>query len=275
MIEFLIRNLKRFIVLIPGVLVALWSAQHIYPFLDKRIPAGLAIFLTYAAAAYLLVPLSIRLVHLVVRPRHIPLYSTTPDGFACDPINIGVIATEDELKQLMKRAGWYHADARSPRNLLRFLYAMILKKPYPSAPFSSLYLFGRKQDLGFQLPVSGNPRHRHHVRFWGVTDTDDPEYRQHTFFWLRHHHSPEPGKLLWVGAASLDTGIGIIRHNAQVTHMIHHDTNAEREFIIGSLRQTKRIKRTRLVTVGAPYQLRNRVLTGYMLADGKMKICEL
>jgi hypothetical protein len=271
----LFRFLKRLTVLVPGVIVAYFTVEKLYPPLNKRLPAAVAILLIYILLAYVLIPFAIRVLHLVVPPKHIPLYSTTPDGLASDPINVGVIATQQELIDLMKAAGWHRADPRNVHTLARMVISVILKQPYPNAPFSKLFLFGRSQDLGFQLPVDDTPTHRHHIRFWGVTDTESEEYRQHAFFWLRHHRSPKKGRILWVGAASLDTGIGIIRHNAQFTHMIHHDTNAEREFVVTQLKKTKQVKRTRTIEVGAPYRLTNRVITGYMSADGKVKVLEL
>jgi hypothetical protein len=275
MVLVIIRFIKRIAILVPGIAVTYVTAKSLFPILDKQIPAALAILILYILIAYILIPASIRVLNLITQPKHIPLYCTTPDGLACDPINVGVVATRKELEQLMHAAGWHQADKRTLRNMIRFMSAMVLRHPYPTAPFSTLYLFGRSQDIGFQLPVGNNPRHRHHIRFWGVIDTDDPDYRQQTFFWRRYHRSPKPGQLLWVGAASLDTGIGIIRHNAQMTHMIHHDTNAERDFVVKQLKATKRIKHSRTIQVGEPYRLRNRVISGYMHADGKMTICKV
>lgn len=275
MIGRLIRFAKRIAILLPGILVTYYSAKKLFPILDKRIPDSLAVLIIYILAAYVFIPGVIRLLNLIIQSKHIPLYSTTPDGLACDPINVGVVATRSELINLMTTAGWYEADRRTLGNMLHFVYSMVLSQPYPSAPFSKLFLFGRSQDLGFELAVGNNARHRHHIRFWGVVDSDNSEYHQQIFFWKRYHRSPKNGRILWVGAASLDTGLGIIRHNAQMTHRIHHDTNAEREFVVDQLKRTKLVKKTRKVTIGAPYQLRNRVVTGYMLADGKMVICEL
>lgn len=259
----------------PGIVVTYFSAKQLFPFLDKRIPTSLAVLVLYILIAYVLIPAAIRVLNLIVQPKHIPLYCTTPDGLACDPINIGVVATRGELLELFRQAGWHKADQKTLGNMLRFGVAMVMKKPYPEAPFSKLFLFGRGQDIGFELPVGDSPRHRHHVRFWGVIDTEDPEYRQHTFFWKRYHKSPKPGKILWVGAASLDLGLGLILHNAQMTHRIHYDTNAERAFLVKQLRASGLVKKTRTVQVGEPYKLRNRVFNSYMQADGKMIICEL
>jgi hypothetical protein len=73
----------------------------------------------------------------------------------------------------------------------------------------------------------------------------------------------------------LDTGLGIIRHNAQLTHAVHPDTNAERNLIVRQLEKTGLVKKTRTVKIGEPYKLTNRVLTAYLHADGRMKIVEL
>lgn len=266
---------KRLLVLLPGIGATYLAARDVYPLLDRRLPAAPAILFTYLATAYVIIPTALRFIRLAVKPRHIPVYSTTPDGFASDPINIGIIGTRTELVAAMKAAGWHLADKRTLQSLMRMIVNIVLKQPYPTAPFSKLYLFGRSQDLGFQIPVDDNPAHRHHVRFWGVVDVDDPQYREHTLFWKRHHRSPVSGKVLWLGAASKDQGIGIIRHNAQFTHMIHPDTNAERELIVRQLKKSGKAAKVRTVTLVKPYRLENRVFTGYLLTDGKMRIITL
>jgi hypothetical protein len=268
-------NLKRLLLLLPGIAIAYFVAVDLYPLFDERLPAGPAILGAYLLTAYIFIPAALRLIRLIARPKHIPLYCTTPDGFASDPINIGVIGTRQQLIDAMQAAGWHVADKRNLHTVFRMISSIVLKHPYPTAPFSNLFLFGRSQDIGFQIPVDDNPSHRHHVRFWGVVDVADPDYGEHTRFWKRHHHSPLPGKLLWLGAASKDVGLGVIRHNAQFTHMIHPDTDAERELIAIGLKNAKQVKRTRIVTLIAPYRLQNRVFTGFLQTDGKMKILTL
>lgn len=270
------RIVKRFLILVPGVVIGYFAYKDLFPAFDRWLPNELALVITYVAAAYLLIPIGVRLFHLVVRPSHLPLYSTTPDGLACDPLNIGVVGTRLQLIRAMKKAGWHQADERTLKTMTRLVVSVVLRKPYLTAPFSNLYLFGRNQDLGFQKPVGDSPSHRHHVRFWAASHTTDPRHLEHLGFWQRIH-TPNMAneRFLWVGAASMDTGLGIIRHNAQLTHMVHPDTNAERELIVKNLRSTGLVKRKRTVTIGKPYQLRNRVLTGYLHADGKLTICEL
>lgn len=275
MVQRLIIYLKRLTVLLPGIGALYLAGKDIFVVLDKRLPASVSILLTYLLSAYIIIPGALRVIRLYVRPKHVPYYSTTPDGFASDPVNIGIIGTRKQLTEAMKAAGWHMADGRTLHTIIRLVSSVLLSKPYPTAPFSNLFLFGRRQDIGFQIPVDNNPRHRHHVRFWGVVDVADPDYREHAFYWKRHHRSPLAGQVLWLGAASQDTGIGIIRHNAQLTHMIHSDTDAERELIVRGLKKAGKVLRTRTVTLVKPYRLENRVFTGSLHTDGKMKIVTL
>lgn len=271
------RLIKRLLVFLPGLLVAFYVIRDVYPVLDRQIPAAPALLLAYLLAAYVLIPGILRLFRLVFPPKHVPLYSTTPDGFASDPIQIGLFGTKEQVTSAMRQIGWHQADKRTPMTLLKLGFSILLRKPYPTAPFSTLYLLGHSQDLGFQLPVDNNPRHRHHVRFWAVKSQVAEHFKEDIAFWEKHHRdkNKKDNETLWLGAASLDIGLGVIRHNAQITHMIHPDTNAERELIVGSLKKAKLCKNIKRVTIAKPYQLRNRVLTGYLEADGKLAICEL
>jgi hypothetical protein len=92
---------------------------------------------------------------------------------------------------------------------LEIAEASVLKRPYDDAPVSNLYLFGRKQDLAFEQAVGGDPRHRHHVRFWRTDDVDTD------------------GRPVWVGSAVYDERVGLSRTTGQVTHVTapHGDLN--------------------------------------------------
>ncbi len=51
-------------------------------------------------------------------------------------------------------------------------------------PFSTLYLFGRGQDIGFQQAIDGSPRKRHHVRFWAKSLAQVQAGTAAAEFWL-------------------------------------------------------------------------------------------
>ncbi len=273
----LVRLAKRLFVLGVGLVIVYLAVWQFFPFFDNQVPWAIALFATYVFTAYLFIPLIFRFLRIFIRPKHIPLYCVTPDGFASDPINIGVIGTREQIKDAMTRAGWHTAHKRTPKSLYKMARAIITRRPYLNAPFSSLYLFGRRQDLGFQKPIEDNPSHRHHVRFWACHLEGPEAFHQDVHFWQRFHRPShnDASRQLWVGAASKDVGIMPIRHNAQLTHMIDPDTNAERDLIVEDLRASHSVAKTLTERVHEGLSLPNRVLGGVLHTDGKLRICIL
>jgi hypothetical protein len=174
----------------------------------------------------------------------------------------------------MEKSGWYVADPHRFRYLLRHLAGTLFDWTYYNAPVSSLYLFGRKQDIAFEIPLKGGGN-RHHVRFWATTYDRGERISVRRIHWHHRRAHVQGDNLLWVGAASLDEGFGFIRHNLQITHMIAPDTNMERELIVRQLKARKLVKKTEIINLGRPYRLVNRVLNGFFHADGNMTIITL
>ncbi len=276
MIQYLLRIAKRFAVLIPGLAIAYFSVHNVLPYFNRRLPLSIAIIATYVLAAYVLIPAIIRLWRVLRPANHLPLYCVTPDGFASDPLNIGVVGTRRQLINAMERAGWYVADPRGVRNNVREMLSAVYGWSYPNAPVSSLYLFGRKQDIAFQIPVEGvQGGSRHHVRFWATTYEDRQPLAVHTIHWHHRRKRVYGDNLLWVGAASLDEGVNFIRHNFQLTHMIAPDTNKERELIVSQFKSEKLVKKLQVIKLGKPYKLINRVISGSLHTDGRMAVITL
>ena len=273
----LVRLTKRLLVLALGIGIVYFAVWEIFPFLDNQVPWAIALLATYIFTAYVLIPLITRGWRLIFQPSHIPLYCVTPDGFASDPINIGIIGTKKEIMLAMEKAGWYQADKRTIKTIIKMGRAMLNRQSYPTAPFSNLYLFGRKQDIGFQKPIEKNPSYRHHVRFWACHLEGPEAFHKDVHFWQRFHRPSRDnsGRQLWVGAASKDVGIMPIRHNAQLTHMIDPDTNTERDLIVQDLRASHTVQKTLTERITESYTLRNRTLGGILHTDGKIRICIL
>jgi hypothetical protein len=276
MMPFLTRVLKRVAILVSGAVIIYLAVWRVFPFFDNRTPIYVALLGTYIAVAYFVAPLVMRVYRFFYHPIHLPLYCITPDGFASDPINIALIGNRKQVIHAMQAAGWHVADPHTTHNVIRAIILALTGQPYPTAPMSALYLFGRKQDIGFELQISNNRGQRHHVRFWAA-DTFDGELEHHVQFWRRFYrpNKHRPNRQFWVGAASKDTGFAPIRHNAQVTHMIDPDTNAERELIVSDLRKAGQVKQVRREKVGKPFSVQNRTWRGYLQTDGKIAICEL
>jgi hypothetical protein len=175
----------------------------------------------YLIAAYLLLPLFWRF----YERRHpslddLPGITTTGSGIPGDPLNVGLIATEEELQAIMAAAHWNSADPLSLRSDVRIAEDTVLDKSYDKAPVSSLYLFGRKEDFAFEMPVGDNPRKRHHVRFWKSTKSD-----------------PD-GRPMWLGSATYDERVGLSHTTAEVTHHIAPDVDTERDHLVECWQQT-------------------------------------
>jgi len=275
MIQYLVRFAKRLALFIPGIIIAYVSLRYTLPYFDKRLPDVVAILFTYALAAYVLIPGIIRVWRIIFPPEHLPLYCVTPDGFASDPLNIGVVGTRRELIMAMEKAGWYMSDPNSLGNIIRHVISIFLGWEYSHAPVSKLYLFGRKQDLAFEIPVNGANIRRHHVRFWATTFEEKQPITARSIHWHHRRDHLHEDELLWVGSASLDIGIMPIRHNLQLTHKVDPDTNQERELICASLRSKKLIDKTEKLKLDDPYRLINRTWRGELRTDGMMTVAWL
>ena len=142
----------------------------------------------------------------------------TADGHPGDPVNLALVGSEADIVRAMSAAGWYAADPITLESSLRIAADSVLRRTDDTAPVSPLYLFGRKEDLAFELPVVGGPRHRHHVRYW--------KWDQ-----LRN------GRPVWFGAATYDERVGLSYTTGQVTHHIGPDVDAERDLIARQLAQ--------------------------------------
>lgn len=278
MLSTLIRLAQRTVVLIPLLIVAYLAIFNIFPELNEHLPVVFAVVITYALGAYLLVPGIIRLFHIFWPPEHVPMYCVTPDGFASDPLNVALIGTREEVRQALTTAGWFEADELNWRTGLRIMLSTIYGWHYPTGPMSSLFLFGRRQDLSFQIPITdGHAGSRHHVRFWATTYQGDGQPTVRTIDWQNRPAHVRSDRLLWLGAASRDVGVTFIRHNAQLTHLVDPDTDAERELIVNQLQSHKLATAHKCVKLRAPYRLNN--IRGwfrrYIHSDGTMAVLEI
>jgi hypothetical protein len=278
MISSALRILWRIFVGCVAVGLAVVTTFSFYPYLDNHMPAFVAFALLYVFGAYVGVPFLVRLWQLVIKPTHLPIYATSSDGWSSDPVNIAIICrSKSQLIKMMKKAGWYQADPNNLVTGLRFVYAYVFGLSYPNAPFSALYLFGRKHDIGFQIQTGNpaTPRHRHHVRFWQL-DTEQETHAHHGFWQAALSLFARKRKQIWIGAATHDiTPFAFRAQNLQVTHGIDPDTNRERDFIIETLEKRHFIKRVETITTGEPLQFRGQTFGTRIVVDGKLKVVEL
>ena len=72
-----------------------------------------------------------------------PRHATTNRGHQGDAVNVAFVGTEEDLHRALAAAGWYAADPITLKTSIRIAADCVLRKPYPHAPVSDLYLWGR------------------------------------------------------------------------------------------------------------------------------------
>ncbi len=230
------RFLQRTAVLGLGI-VAVWLIVFVFRITDSRLPTILSLWVAYMLAAYLILPRIVRMSVKILQRKKVPSFTLTGDGLPGDPVNLVLIGKLDKVRAGFVSAGWTEADALNLNSSWRMVVAFVLNRPYPAAPFSTLFLFGRGQDVGFQKAINGSPRKRHHVRFWSLSLEQTEETLGTAEFWLNTDRPADEQPALWVGAATKDTGMSFTRFTFKVTHKTASDTNAERDLIVSELRR--------------------------------------
>lgn len=137
----------------------------------------------------------------------------TTDG---DPLNLVVIGEAPLMMSAMSECGWAFTHRIDGTTVRRMITAALRGNPYLTAPVSSLYLFGRKQDVAFQR-ARGNLSQRNHLRLWLAPFTAD-------------------GRPVWIGQVSRDIGIKLTSQSPTLTtHVIDPMVDESRQFVLESL----------------------------------------
>jgi hypothetical protein len=239
---------------------------------DRRLPLVLAVAVTYGAAAYLILPRAIRTGLRILHRGRVPTYTLTSDGLPGDPVNVLLIGTSSQLMRAFAAAGWTQADPLGLASSLAMAKAFVLNRSYPAAPFSTLYLFGRAQDAGFQRAIGDSPRKRHHVRFWG-RPLDRAEKAMDTpGFWLDTDAPSGDERVMWVGAATKDIGLSLTRLSFEITHATDADTDQERDFVIGELVRHGVVEQVRSYPAGERLALGH---VNHYVTDGVVGVADL
>lgn len=243
-----------------GAAAAVWLASIIAIQGVRTLWALLWFIPIWAITAYLVLPRLHRLLSDLYVPDYFFGRTRTPDGLLGDPVNLGVDGSALQLDAAMAAAGWHHADPITAGSTWRIITSTLTKRSYPTAPVSSLMLFGRRHDVAFQQEVEGNPKQRHHVRFWHCPPG-----------WLL----PGGARVDWLGAATYDTDVRLSLFTLQVTHRIDENTDVERDHVVETARAgdpAVRIRMLRDFTTG--YHARNGGGDRFV-TDGDLPILEV
>jgi hypothetical protein len=185
---------------------------------------GAAALLAYLVIAYVALPLAWEYyTHRHPALDDVPGITETGTGIPGDPLNVALIGTKSQVEGILQAAGWFPADALGLKSDLKIAADTVLDRPYDEAPVSSLFLFGRKEDLAFEKPVGDNPKQRNHVRFWEAPQRDSD------------------GRPCWLGSATYDERVGLSHTTGEVTHHIAPDVDTERDRLMHDLELTGRL----------------------------------
>jgi hypothetical protein len=133
-----------------------------------------------------------------------------------DPLNIVIVGQADRLLHSLTRSGWSFTHRIDLRSVRREMAAAVSGDSYPVAPVSSLYAFGRKQDVALQR-ARRSISQRNHLRLWLAP--------------FRHQ-----GQSVWIGQISRDIGIKVTPKSPTLTtHVIDPQVDTTREYLLHSL----------------------------------------
>lgn len=227
-----INNLLRLVGLALLVIVAILVYRYLLIDIITGRSHFFAFIILWLFSAYIILPRLYRAFSKLYLPNYFFGRTQTGDGLLGDPINIAFNGKHEQLIKAMEAAGWSKAEPLSLKSSLRITYSAILGSPYPSAPVSSLFLFGKKQEFAFERDLDGNPRKRHHIRFWKTPER----------WWL-----PGGYKTDWLAAATFDKNVGLSLFTGQITHKIDANVDQERDFVIDTLRHAKVVSEVNFV----------------------------
>ncbi|MFO1406607.1 MAG: LssY C-terminal domain-containing protein [Steroidobacteraceae bacterium] len=147
----------------------------------------------------------------------LPCCATNSDGDGDgDPLNIVLVGNADDVLNALSRSGWSFTHRITFNSVTRMVGAAINDTPYPVAPVSSLYVYGRAQDVALQR-ARNNISQRNHMRLWLAPFRYD-------------------GRSVWVGQISRDIGVKITTKSPTLTtHVIDPQVDTTREYLLHSL----------------------------------------
>ena len=207
----------------------------------RRQRTWLEVLGTAAVVAALLVIATRTLTHVVL-PRllthyapfpalaNTPKRTATPGGTAADPVNMVLVGTAGEVQSAMRAVGWAPADSLSRASDIAIAKSVLLNRPDSTAPVSTLFLLGHRQDAAFEQQVGRSARQRHHVRLWL-----DPAITYQ-------------GRPVWLGSATYDARAGVSHRTFRPTHHIAPDVDEERDALAAALVHAQQVAQTFRVT---------------------------
>jgi hypothetical protein len=181
-----------------------------------------------------------------VRLRELPCCTSDDEGQAeGDPLNVVLVGRGETAMAALSSGGWTFTEAITADSVRRMVGAAIAEQSMLTAPVSSLYAFGRRQDIALQRGRSSISQ-RNHMRLWLAPFRCE-------------------GQPVWIGQVSRDIGVKMTRRSPTLTtHVIDPVVDESREYLLHSLLYRDAVARFAFVSgVGAAtHEQPRRNLTG-------------
>jgi hypothetical protein len=174
-----------------------------------------------------------------------------------DMVNFVLVGSEQQVQSALTAANWRVADTDNKEAVLKAVLETYQKKDYLQMPMSQLYLFGRKQDYGYELAEAYSVvASRHHFRIWKAP-----------FTWN--------GQSVWAGAGTHDIGFEKDQRNGSVTHKIDPAVDGERDNIGSTLQKSGKAKSLSYYLPPDPVQGAKNATGGGYHSDGRILVVQL
>jgi len=144
----------------------------------------------------------------------LPCCTTNADGDEFgDPLNLVLIGDINDIVPALVRRGWHATEVIWSEAIKRTIKSFLLGERYRYSPISPLYVYGRKQDIGWQK-ARGTINERNHMRFW----LSPIRFR---------------GQKVFVGQISRDIGVKFTLKSPTIsTHVIDPDVDEARRYFV-------------------------------------------
>ena len=139
-----------------------------------------------------------------------------------DPLNLLLIGKPLDIYTAFIRAGWDETEAIDKSSMWKTVKSFMSGAEYRYSPISSLYVFGRPQDVAFQK-ARENIHERNHLRLWMT----------------RGRYQGYP---IWIGQISRDIGVRFTSKTI-TTHKIDPNVDEAREFLLENLAYAQSLKK--------------------------------
>lgn len=143
-----------------------------------------------------------------------------------DPLNIVMVGARQAVFPTLARRGWHVTETTTASSSWQTIMSSVFGSRYRYAPVSSLYVFGRRQDIALQKARS-NVDQRNHMRLWLAPVTVN-------------------GTPVWVGQISRDIGVRFTTKTI-TTHKVDPEVDETRWYLLQDMFFSQGLKRFGLV----------------------------